>query len=269
MSRHNFGFNVFNYPPEDLLDYANEKNLNHIEINLTKAHSSVESFDEKRIEELKEKTTKNNIQLSFHLPYETNIADNIYYKSRANIAYVCKAINLAGKLDAQNITSHMGFFFWFPVEKWQREKSLKRFVQNMTEILEKCNQCNVNIALENVAPLPHGSEHLLLGDSINDLDYIFTELKSESIKFCLDTGHANTAEGVNEYLDRFVDKLAIIHYHDNNGKDDSHLPVGEGNINWKEFGEKLKEINFQGPLISECRNLKPHQAAEGLRKYLL
>ncbi|MGD8778178.1 MAG: sugar phosphate isomerase/epimerase family protein [Ignavibacteria bacterium] len=269
MNKYKFGFNVYNYTPEELLDYSKESNLNHIEINLSKPHSSLDSFDEKRIEELKKKACDGNIEFSFHLPYEINIADNIYYKSRSNIAYISKSIDLAAKLGIKYITSHMGFFFWFPVEKWQRDKSLKRFVQNMPEILQKCNHRNVNIAIENVTPLPHGSEHLLLGDNLNDLYFVFSELESPNLKFCLDTGHANIAEGFEKYLDCFSDKLVSIHYHDNHGNDDSHLPVGKGNIDWSKLGKRLKEINFTGPFVSECRNIKPHEAAEALNKFLL
>jgi len=268
MEEYTFGFNVFNSPPEHFIEYSNKNNLHHIEINLSNSHSSIESFDDQRIDDLK-KLNHDNIQFSLHLPNKTNIADNIFNLSKSNIKYLCKAIDLAEKLEAHYITCHMGFFFWFPVEKWQREKSLKRFVKNLNIILDKCSHNNITIALENVAPLPHGSEHLLLGDNINDFDFVFSKLESPLIKFCLDTGHANMAEGVQAYLDRYSDKLISIHFHDNNGNDDEHLPIDEGNVNWKDFGLKIKELKYRGPFISECRNTKPKEAADDLKKYLL
>jgi len=267
MNNYIFGFNVFNSPPENFIEYSNNNNLHHIEINLSKSHSAIESFNDKRIIDLKN-NNHTNLQFSFHLPTKTNIADNIFNLSQSNVKYLSKTIDLAARLDVRYITCHMGFFFWFPVEKWQRNKSLKRFVQNLEKILEKCTHNNVTIALENVAPLPHGSEHLLLGDNVNDFEFVFSRLNSPLLKFCLDTGHANMAEGVQTYLDLFSDKLVSIHYHDNHGNDDEHLPIGDGNINWNEFGIKLKEINFLGPFISECRNIKPKDATDRLKKYL-
>jgi sugar phosphate isomerase/epimerase len=128
---------------------------------------------------------------------------------------------------------------------------------------------DVVLALENVTPLPEGSEHYLLGDNIYDFEFIYSELNSNNLKFCLDTGHANIAEGVDKYLDHFSNKIIAVHYHDNLGNDDAHLAVGKGNIDWIDFSNKITNLNFTGPFISECRNIKPHEAANSLIKYFL
>ena len=39
----------------------------------------------------------------------------------------------------------------------------------MKRILVACEKANVKIALENVVPIPHGSDFYLLGDCIEDL----------------------------------------------------------------------------------------------------
>ena len=268
MQNYKFGFNVFNYPPEDFLDYSHKNNLGHIEINTSQSHSSIESFDEKRIAKLNKKTNEFNIQLSLHLPNKINIGDNISHFRKSSVTYLCNAIDLASKINANYINCHLGFFFWFPVEKWRRNKSLNRFLENLKMISDKCNECNVVLALENVTPLPHGSDHLLLGDNINDFEFIFSNVDSPSIKFCLDTGHANVAEGVGKYLDNFSDKLHSVHYHDNLGNDDSHLVIDQGNIDWKQFSKKIKDAKFYGPFVSECKNQKPHESASLLTSYL-
>ena len=269
MHKYTFGFNVFNYPPEDFITYSIENKLNHIEINLSQSHSSIDSFDDRRIESLKKNTFDSDINFSLHLPNHINIADNISRLRRADIKYLNKAIALATRLEAKYINCHMGFFFWFPVEKWQRDKALKRFVENTQKVLEQCESSNVILALENVTPLPHGSDHLLLGDNITDFEFVFSNLDSPKVKFCLDTGHANLAEGVDAYLNTFSHKLIAIHFHDNLGNDDSHLGVGDGNIDWSQFARNLSDKNFSGPLISECRNLKPHEAASKLEHYFV
>ena len=269
MHKYTFGFNVFNYPPEDFITYSIENKLNHIEINLSQSHSSIASFDDRRIEALKKNISDSDINFSLHLPNHINVADNISAKRRSDIKYLKKVIDLAIKLQVKYINCHMGFFFWFPVKKWQRDKALKRFIDNLKTVTEKCEHHNILLALENVTPLPDGSDHLLLGDNINDLEFVFSNLNSPIIKFCLDTGHANLAEGVQSYLHTFSEKLIAIHYHDNLGNDDSHLVVGEGNINWAQFAIILNNIKFNGPLISECRNYKPHEAALKLKNFLV
>ena len=73
------------------------------------------------------------------------------------------------------------------------------------EILNK-NEA-VKIALENVVPFPQGSEVYLLGDNIEDFKYIFENIDSNHLKFCLDTGHANMGEGVIDYINNLHEKI--------------------------------------------------------------
>lgn len=162
----------------------------------------------------------------------------------------------------------MGFFFWFPIEKRKRDNALNRFVKNIKPLLEISEDKNIPLVVENVVPLPHGFEHFHLGDNIDDFSFIFDQIDSSSLKFCLDTGHANMADGVEEYLNHFSDKLFAVHYHDNIGNNDSHLEIGEGNVDWDCLANYLNKIDFSGPFISECRNSKPHISAQKFTEYL-
>lgn len=267
MKECNFGFNVFNKPPEEFFDYALRYNLKHIEINLTQDHSSLKSFTNERINNLTEWAESHDVRLSFHLPYHVNISDIIGRIRKNNITYLKEVVWLAGKLNATHITAHIGNFYWFPVEKWMRRQALIRFIKNLNMVLEYCEERDVILALENVVPIPTGSEFLLLGDSVNDFEFIFGNTNSNCLKFCLDTGHANMAEGIMPYINNFRDKLVCVHYHDNKANNDEHLPVGEGTVPWQELVDGLTKINYNGPLVSECRNVKPHEASELLRSY--
>ena len=262
-----YGFNVFNKPPEDFFYYASEKGLKHIEINLTKDHSSIKSFNTERIDTLRKSANDLQIELSLHLPYALNIADNISLIGNSNTTYMKKCVEFASLIDASHITAHIGNYYWFPVNSWKKRKALNRFIKRMDTIITACEKMNISFALENVVPIPHGSEFYLLGDNIEDFNYIYDKLDSENLKFCLDTGHANLAEGVVEYIKKLKDKLICIHYHDNKKNNDEHLVVGDGTIAWTEVAQELKSINFSGPFISECRGTKPHEAAQKLQSY--
>ncbi len=262
-----FGFNVFNRPLEDFFDYASDNGLHHIEINLTQEHSSLTSFNPKRIDTITGLASEHGIELSLHLPYSINISDIIFMISRSNIKYVNRCVDLANKISATHITAHIGNYYWFPIQSWMKRKALDRFIKHMRKILLECEKLDVKIALENVVPIPRGSEFYLLGDCVEDYQYIFSKINSECLKFCLDTGHANMAEGVAEYIQTFKEKLVSVHYHDNNQNNDAHLPVGSGTISWLEFAKALNEIQYNGPLISECHNIKAHEAAQVMQSY--
>ena len=256
-----YGFNIFDQQVEDQFEYASTNDLQHIEINLSQEKLSIETYDADRISKLQELSKAYKVNLSFHIPYYINISEIVFPLRKSNIKYLLKCIDVDSELKATHVTLHVGKFYWFPVGPWMRKKSLNKFIKSMRKVLKVCEDKNVIVALENVVPIPNGSEYYLLGDSVEDFKFIFSNLESRHLKFCLDTGHANMGEGVIEYINNFHDKLSCIHYHDNNGLNDEHLPIGEGNIPWKELAEKLIKINYQGPIISECRNIGAHESA--------
>jgi len=78
------------------------------------------------------------------------------------------------------------------------------------------------------------------------------------LHFCLDIGHANIFVKKNssiDFINSFGKLLRHIHIHDNFGgnseESDIHLPIGEGNINFKPIFEKLHDINYSGNITLE------------------
>ena len=262
-----YGFNVYNKKPEELFQYASSTGLHHIEINLSHEKFSIETYDSDRIMKLRELSKVHNIDLSFHIPYYISLSEILPNLRKPNINYMLNSINIASELQVTHVTLHVGSFFWFPVEQWARKKALRRFITSLDNILKVCETKNIIIALENVVPIPTGTEYYLLGDNIEDFKYIFSKMDSKYLKFCLDTGHANMAEGVLEYIKNFHEKLICIHYHDNNGMNDEHLPISKGKVPWQNLAEELIKINYQGPIISECRNIEAHESAKIFEKY--
>ncbi|MCE5323964.1 sugar phosphate isomerase/epimerase [bacterium] len=64
---------------------------------------------------------------------------------------------------------------------------------------------------------------------------------------CIDTGHANRSKAldgvpVEDYLREFCDLIIELHINDNLGKEDLHLPPGEGNIDWNAVMTELRAL---------------------------
>jgi sugar phosphate isomerase/epimerase len=72
-------------------------------------------------------------------------------------------------------------------------------------------------------------------------------MMSEEVGFTLDVGHANTAHAIDDFLKMKIDH---VHVHDNNGKDDQHLILGQGNIDWKRVVSELK--GYKGDFVVEA-----------------
>ena len=217
---------------------------------------------------LTEFTSVNGIDLSLHLPGHINVAEIIPMLRRSHVRYLQSSIELAAALHTSHITVHIGTFYWFPVRQRMRRKALDRFLRSMDKtIIPYLEQSNVCLALENVVPIPYGSEYLYLGDNLDDFDYLFKRLPATHFKFCLDTGHANLAEGVLPYIHRMGHRMITVHYHDNKGTNDDHLPVGDGTIDWQSIADELSRIEYSGPIISECRLIRPHESADRFRAF--
>ena len=86
------------------------------------------------------------------------------------------------------------------------------------------------ICVENMPPGVHP------GSRMADLADLLGELNHPGLRLALDTGHANLNGGVAAELWRPAGLLATTHVHDNNGRQDTHLPPGHGTVDWTEWG---------------------------------
>jgi sugar phosphate isomerase/epimerase len=263
-----WGFSIIQKPVEQYFEYAAKYGLSHLEIDLLQEHSFIESFTAERIANLRYLSQKFSVSLSLHTPYMLNLSDRISIVRNATIVYLKKTIMLANKLRATHITTHIGYCNRLPDPKKSKTRALQRLAVNLKELISTCRRCKVKLALENVNPVGDNCEFIYLGDSIEDFDFLFLRLKSPYINLCLDVGHANTGQGVLAYIKEFSSKIICVHYHDNKGRYDEHLEVGEGTVPWRKVAAAFKKINFAGPFVSESfRRLKPHQVRNRFLEY--
>lgn len=112
----------------------------------------------------------------------------------------------------------------------------------MSELLDFAKSCDVTICLENMPmrnfPLANPTQILKFVKSIND----------DHFKICLDTGHAAVFPGssVGDAVRELGEEIKVLHVHDNMGDRDSHLYPTKGIIDWVDFINALKVINFNG-----------------------
>ena len=164
--RRKYGFNVFHQQPEERLEYAFNHGLNHIELYLSDKTMTLESFTKARMANLLSLSKSQNLRFSIHVPFYINIADVLSHAKKSSINYLLKVIKLGATLGVTHITLHIGSFYWFPVEQWERKKALNRLMKSLDKILPVCHDNHTVIALENLVPIPVGSEYHLLGDNL-------------------------------------------------------------------------------------------------------
>jgi sugar phosphate isomerase/epimerase len=86
--------------------------------------------------------------------------------------------------------------------------------------------------------------------SVEALKTIFAAVPG--LGFHLDVGHAFVRRNrFKHLLSSFGDRLRHLHLSDNRLRDDDHLPIGAGNIDWEDVIRTVKKINYDSTITLE------------------
>jgi len=202
------------------------------------------TLDKHRVSILKSIGESYGLKYSVHAPFaDINIASPSKPLLKAMLKRLKKSITYASTLNAYVWVFHPGLktgvSMFYPNMDW---------LQNLeaTHLLLKiANDYGVRIAIENVPePFP------FLMKSVEDFTK-FYEAINEDIGLVFDVGHANLNGQIERFLTVFKDNIVHIHAHDNDGKDDQHLGIGLGNIDWNNVANLLRKISYDKIIIIE------------------
>ena len=195
-----------------------------------------------------------NLKYSIHAPFmDVNIA-SLQTKSRLNsINQVKSSIDLASQINAECVVVHPGIITYLGRDFESQVYNLAN--KSIKKIGDYADDCSVLVTIENM-PNFEG----MIYNNITDLNNILTEY---DMSMTLDIGHANHSGYSADEM--YFDSIKHIHAHDNNGDDDSHLALGEGNIDLKSIINKLKEKKYRGIYIIEVND---YDSIEKSYKYI-
>ncbi len=152
-----------------------------------------------------------------------------------------KAAEVAGHFRPLNIVGHPTFDKRYYVSN--EDQWLRASIETWSAVLEATESFGADLCLENVYDAgPKQIKTLLDG------------LGSPRAGFCLDTGHFNvfSEAPLEEWIGELGGYIKELHLHDNFGRTDDHLPVGEGNFPFHHLFTMLKQ--YKKPVIT----LEPH-----------
>ena len=201
------------------------------------------------------------IKYSVHAPFaDINIASPSKPMLRAMLKRLEKSMAYASALNASVWVFHPGLktgvSMFYPGIDWLQNLKTTRL------LLKKAEDYGVKIAIENV-PEPYP----FLMKSVGDFAKFYEEI-DEEIGLVFDVGHANLNGQIERFLTVFKDKIVHVHLHDNDGKEDQHLGIGYGTINWENVAKLLKKAAYDKILIVESvEHVK--ESMEKLRKLFL
>lgn len=192
-----------------------------------------------------------NIHFAVHAPFnDLNIAAFNPKIREFSLETIKSCMSTASELGLRAVSLHPGHFC--PAGLYAPEKVHEKSKAGIKELDKFAGNLDIDVFLENM-PIANWT-------LCTKKDELMESIEGTDFKICFDIGHAFINGQVNEFV-KIKDLIGNIHIHDNNGKRDQHLVIGDGDVPFKDFlGQLLSD--YDGNLIIEANNLE-----EGIRSY--
>lgn len=101
------------------------------------------------------------------------------------------------------------------------------------------------------------------------LKELMKRLPDPKVGICLDLGHANYSRAcLEEWFDALHDRIGYLHLSDNTGAYDSHLPLGQGSVDWRTADRLWRTLPGPVPVTIETKTPEDTAASIAfLKKY--
>ena len=217
-------------------------------------HHDLDHFPPQAFEEAGAKLQQAGVRVTLHAPFvdlrpgaiDSQIRDVAVRRIRA-------LLDRAVFFRPVSIVCHAAFderYYFSAEERW-----LKNSIETFRSFLPSLDSMSCPICIENV----YESDPMILRKLIDGVN-------SPLIGFCFDTGHYNvfSRSSLECWMETMGDSLKQLHIHDNWGKNDQHLPPGEGSFPFPELGNLLRKKNITPIVTLETHSVEDYERA--LRK---
>lgn len=211
------------------------------------------------LERIRESFGSRGLSITLHGPYmdmNPGSADEPIRLSTA--AMYAKVFRVIEHLRPKTVVLHAGYHE--KKYKGNHELWLSQSLKTWPSLVSEAERLGTVIAVENIFEKEPSTLKLLM-DSI----------ESKNFGICIDAGHLRVFSKVDmeEWFRVLGPKIAEVHLHDNHGKHDDHLPLGEGSIDIPRFLNLLAQY-----ATDPVYTIEPHgeevmkRAIEAVRRYL-
>ncbi len=180
-----------------------------------------------------------------HLPTFVSTADLTEGLREASIQETLLSLREASGLNPLKVVLHPSFIQGLGAMMMGQARQYA--MQSLDRILKEADRLAVSVCVENLFP-----RSLSLVNP-EDFDDLFE--KFPGARLTLDTGHAHIGRGGDErivaFIQRFAGSIGHVHASDNFGREDDHLPIGAGSIDFPKIVKALKGIGYDDTITLE------------------
>jgi sugar phosphate isomerase/epimerase len=218
--------------------------FDYLELTMDPPHAH-HSFIAENTRELVKALERSGMALVCHLPTFVSTADLTESLREASIQETILSLRTASALKPLKVVLHPSVIRGLGA--MVMDQSRKYAMEAIDRILEEGDRLSLSICVENMFPRSLSLVHP------GDFDFLFE--RYPAARLTLDTGHAHIGKGGEkrsiEFIDRFPDRIGHIHASDNGGRDDDHLPLGVGSIDFPEIVGALQKIGYDDTITLE------------------
>jgi len=239
-------YGAMNFPIKPLLREIEEignLGFDYMELTMDPPEATPERIREQK-EEIMMSLDQYKMSLVGHLPTFLSTADLYESLRQASLREIFAAMEAGIELGIKKMVLHPSFISGLAV--FIRDAVKRYALESLHAIYEKARELQIILCLENLFPQ---TTFPAAPDQFGEIFSLFPDLR-----LTLDTGHAHIGTQRNraaEFLRKFPDRLSHLHVSDNFGKEDNHLPIGAGTIDFYKILKDLKKIGYDDTLTIE------------------
>ena len=179
-----------------------------------------------------------------HLPTFVWTSDLYESLRKVSIQETLDALEAGSELGIEKVVLHPGYITG--LGKFLMDRAKGYGMESIGTILKKATNLGITLCIENMFPQAH---FLCAPYEFQEVFQSFPE-----IRLALDIGHANLGGGKNkssEFIHQYGYRIGHVHASDNFGKEDNHLPIGAGIIDFEKILRELNEAQYDETLTLE------------------
>jgi len=206
-----------------------------------------QALNNKNMHEISDILETTDLTLTIHLPFsDLNLAslnDPIWNET---LRQMMEYIELASSFSRLAVV-HPGHLsphgMQLPDMAWQKN------ITGLQKLCDHAKRFDMTIGVENMVNMD-----FIFGKQAEEMLGMIEVIDRDNLGLTLDVGHANTNRALDMFLDKCIDKIVHVHFHDNNGRRDEHLPAGKGIINWPKVISRLDKLDVR--FVLEARSIE-------------
>lgn len=238
-------YGAMNFPVKPLLGEIGEigeMGFDYVELTM----DPPEAFPEKILAQKKailDLLDRYRIGIMTHLPTFVWTSDLYESLRKASLQENFAALEASAELGIEKAVLHPAFITG--LGKFVLDRAKGYAIESLGAILQKAVNLRITLCVENMFPQAH------FLSQPHEFQAVFDAFPD--IRLALDVGHANLG-GKNrssEFIRLHGYRIGHVHVNDNFGKEDAHLPIGAGIIDFDKIVKELKQVQYDETMTLE------------------